>query len=64
MAERSHLDFRRSSYSSATGQNCVEVAGYTSNVAVRDSRHPCAAHLPFQASEWAALLSTTQAHDL
>lgn len=60
MAERSHLDFRKSSYSGATTQNCVEIAEYTSSTAVRDSQHPSAGHLLFQASEWVALLSSAQ----
>lgn len=63
MAERSHFDFRKSSYSGATTQNCVEVAEYTSSAAVRDSQHPSAGHLLFQASEWVALLSSTRDDD-
>lgn len=56
----SHLKFRKSSYSSARGQDCVEVADFTGGSAVRDSQHPDAGHLAFPSGEWRALLSVAQ----
>ncbi|OLT27700.1 DUF397 domain-containing protein [Nocardiopsis sp. CNR-923] len=52
----SHLHFRKSSYSSAKGQDCVEVADLPAGTAVRDSVHPSAGHLSFPSGEWVALL--------
>lgn len=62
MPARSHLVFRKSSYSSGQGQNCVEVADLGSGTAIRDSKHPGEGHLSFPAVEWAALISIAQ-HD-
>lgn len=55
----SHLNFRKSSYSSARGQDCVEVADALGASAVRDTQNREAGHLAFPSSEWAALLRTT-----
>lgn len=52
----SHLDFHKSSYSSATGQNCVEVAEFSEGAAVRDTQHRELGHLAFPTAEWHALL--------
>lgn len=60
----SHLHFRKSSYSSAYGQDCVEVAEAPSGAAVRDSRHPEAGHLVVPAAEWAALLGAVRTGEL
>ena len=49
------LDFRKSSYS-ANSANCVEVANTDTGAAVRDSKHPDAGHLMFNANEWRAFL--------
>lgn len=57
MPESSHLVFRKSSYSGATTQNCVEVASYPGCAAMRDSRHPEAGHLTFPAAEWRAFIA-------
>ncbi|MEC3892662.1 DUF397 domain-containing protein [Nocardiopsis alba] len=54
------LPFRKSSYSSAKGQNCVEVADTPGTSAVRDSQNPDSGHLTFSSSEWTALLATTR----
>ncbi|AFR06647.1 DUF397 domain-containing protein [Nocardiopsis alba] len=59
------LTFRKSSYSSSHGQNCVEVADVPGASAVRDSQSPGSGHLTFSSSEWTALLTTarrTEAH--
>lgn len=60
MPERSHLIFRKSSYSSGRGQNCVEVADTSGESAVRDTQNRDLGHLMFPSMEWAALLSTAQ----
>jgi hypothetical protein len=52
----SHLHFRKSSYSSAKGQNCVEVADAPGASAIRDTQNRQAGHLLFPSTEWAALL--------
>ncbi|GHD31372.1 DUF397 domain-containing protein [Nocardiopsis kunsanensis] len=52
----SHLNFRKSSYSSAKGQDCVEVAEFFEGAAVRDTQHRELGHLAFPSPEWAALL--------
>ncbi|MFE1397233.1 DUF397 domain-containing protein [Nocardiopsis dassonvillei] len=51
------LIFRKSSYSTAQSQNCVEVADLPCGAAVRDSKHPTHGHLPFPAAEWDAFLT-------
>ncbi|WP_285731737.1 DUF397 domain-containing protein [Nocardiopsis sp. ATB16-24] len=62
MPERSHtaLVFRKSSYSTGKGQDCVEVADLPAGAAVRDSKHPDAGHLPFPADEWSAFLDAAR----
>ncbi|MUL39650.1 DUF397 domain-containing protein [Streptomonospora sp. PA3] len=52
----SHLQFRKSSYSSSHGQNCVEVADTAGASLVRDSQHPDHGHLAFPSAEWRAFL--------
>lgn len=59
MPERSHLDkliFRKSSYSSGRGQDCVEVADAPGASAVRDTQNRDKGHLSFPSAEWRALL--------
>lgn len=51
-------DFRKSSYSADSGENCVEVADLPCGAAIRDSKHPDTGHLPFPAAEWAGFLSS------
>lgn len=51
------LNWKKSSYSSGKGENCVEVADLGRDTAVRDSKHPRAGHLAFSASEWAAFVA-------
>ncbi|HIY40525.1 MAG TPA: DUF397 domain-containing protein [Candidatus Nocardiopsis merdipullorum] len=60
MPERSHtpvLNFRKSSYSTGRGQDCVEVADLPGSSAVRDTQNREAGHLMFPSAEWAAALS-------
>ncbi|GAA1979830.1 DUF397 domain-containing protein [Nocardiopsis rhodophaea] len=51
------LRFRKSSYSSGTGQNCAEVADLPAGAALRDSKHPDRGHLSFPLTEWRAFLA-------
>ena len=46
----------KSSYS-GTQTNCVEAAHLPRHVAMRDSKHPEALHLAFEAREWRAFVS-------
>lgn len=57
---RFQLQFRKSSYSGARHENCVEVADLPGAAAVRDSQHPEAGHLIFPAAEWQAFLSAVK----
>jgi uncharacterized protein DUF397 len=58
----SHLDlpdvtWRKSSYSSSSGQNCVEIATQVSgDVAVRDSQSPSGAVLLISRADWRAFV--------
>ncbi len=57
-----HPTWRRSSYSSPQGGNCVEVADLDGGArAVRDSKNPTGAHLMFTGSEWAAFTAGVRA---
>jgi uncharacterized protein DUF397 len=50
-------DWRKSSYSSSNGGNCVEVArNLPGMVAVRDSKNPKGPALVFSREEWQAFL--------
>ena len=49
----SRADWRKASYSSVNGGNCVEVArNLPGVVAVRDSKHPDGPALVFTPGEW------------
>jgi uncharacterized protein DUF397 len=53
----SHATWRKSSYSSSTGQNCVEIATHVSgDVAVRDSQSPSGAVLLVSRADWRAFV--------
>ncbi|MFE3456003.1 DUF397 domain-containing protein [Nocardiopsis aegyptia] len=54
------LTFRKSSYSSPKGQECVEVADFPGGAAVRDTQNRDRGHLAFDTTEWAALLSAAR----
>ncbi|WP_435110194.1 DUF397 domain-containing protein [Nocardiopsis synnemataformans] len=58
--DTSHLKFRKSSYSSPKGQDCVEVADAPGASAVRDTQHRDAGALMFPSGEWAALLRSAR----
>ncbi|GAA3729628.1 hypothetical protein HDA32_000005 [Spinactinospora alkalitolerans] len=58
-----HLTFRKSSYSSSRGQNCVEVADTSAGSAMRDSQHPENGHLFFTPAEWSAFINAARGGD-
>ncbi|GAA3761570.1 hypothetical protein HDA32_005725 [Spinactinospora alkalitolerans] len=64
MPEQSHLAFRKSSYSSGTGQNCVEVAETSAGTAVRDSQSQHLGHIEFGTVEWRAFIADVKADRL
>jgi hypothetical protein len=49
--------WRKSSYSGANEDNCVEVARAERLVAVRDSKNPSGSVLAFDRTEWRSLLT-------
>jgi hypothetical protein len=53
------MTWRKASYSTANGGNCVEVARVpdAGRVAARDSKHPMGPHLDYTVSEWRRLLA-------
>jgi hypothetical protein len=58
----SHALWRKSSYSSSTGQNCVEVACNLSGiVAVRDSKNPDGPRLLIRPADWQTFLNDVHA---
>ena len=57
-----HPKWRRSSYSSPQGGNCVEVADLPNGGrGVRDSKHPDGGHLMFSGPEWGAFTAGIRA---
>ena len=54
---KTHLDWRKSSYSGGTGGNCVEVATAARNVHLRNSKHPDDGTLTFTGSDLAAFIA-------
>ena len=54
----SDATWRKSSYSGASGGNCVEVAGAASAVVVRDTKDRDGGTLTFAAEAWAAFTSS------
>ena len=61
--ECSSATWTKSSYSGSNA-DCVEYAALPSSVAVRDSKHPEAGHLSFDAPEWSAFLTALKTTDL
>ncbi len=61
--ECSSATWAKSSYSGSNA-DCVEYAALPSSVAVRDSKHPEAGHLSFDAPEWSAFLTALKTTDL
>ena len=55
------LTWRKSSYSGASGGDCVEIAAATDGVRVRNSKHPDAGIVAFTRSELAAWIAGCKA---
>lgn len=55
--DRTAPRWRKSSYSSGNGENCVEVAFVPDAVAVRDSKNPDGAVLEFSAQAFGAFVA-------
>ncbi|MGW4642291.1 DUF397 domain-containing protein [Sphaerisporangium sp. NPDC004334] len=53
----SSIHWRKSSYSTGQGENCVEVARMASHVAVRDSKCPDGLILILRHQAWSAFLA-------
>jgi hypothetical protein len=49
-----NLQWRKATYSSSNGGNCIEVATADRTVAVRDSKDPDGPRLAFEVSAWQA----------
>nr|WP_152436736.1 DUF397 domain-containing protein [Nocardiopsis xinjiangensis] len=56
LTSESHVNFHKSSYSSAKGQDCVEFAEFATGAAVRDTQNRELGPLSFPPLEWTALL--------
>jgi uncharacterized protein DUF397 len=50
------IQWRKSSHSSAQGGECVEVAGLSGRIAVRDSKNPAGPILTFDTAAFGAFL--------
>ncbi|MEE2042909.1 MULTISPECIES: DUF397 domain-containing protein [Nocardiopsidaceae] len=60
-ASTPHLMFRKSSYSGARTENCVEFADVGEGTAVvRDSQNPADGHFLLSGREWGALLGAVR----
>ena len=60
-----HLTWRKSSYTSANGGNCVEVAQFPdAAIGVRDSKDPDGPKLLFSSGEWRAFITGIKAGEL
>ena len=57
----SRAAWRKSTRSSAEGQNCVEVAALSGIVAVRDSKHPAGQPLVVIPRDWIAFIQAMKA---
>lgn len=53
-------DWRKSSYSSTPGGDCVEVRDRDTQVDVRDSKNPDAGFLTFDREAWQAFLADAE----
>ncbi|WP_081620553.1 DUF397 domain-containing protein [Nocardiopsis potens] len=54
---RERLCWKKSSYSGSQGE-CVEVAGLSEQMAVRDSKNLASGYLVFDGTEWTSFLRT------
>lgn len=54
------LSWRKSSYSSSNGGNCVEVAINSQTIAVRNSKNPAGTALTVNLDSWRAFIQDTK----
>ncbi|MCY9782943.1 DUF397 domain-containing protein [Nocardiopsis sp. EMB25] len=54
------MQWRKSSYSSAQGGECVEVAEGEHSMYLRDSKNPGLGYFSFDAGEWDAFLASSK----
>lgn len=66
MIDLPHAVWRKSRRSTASGENCVELAGLPGAVAVRDSKNPDGTPLAFDHAAMSAFFAEVKAarHDL
>ena len=57
------LTWRKSSYSTSNGGNCVEVATASHMIAVRDSKKPAGTVLTVNLDSWRAFTQDTKSND-
>ncbi|WP_347943124.1 DUF397 domain-containing protein [Sphaerisporangium sp. TRM90804] len=55
------LHWRKSSYSSGNGGDCVEIASFSAGVAVRDSKNPSGPVLTVSSGAWSAFVGGVKA---
>ncbi|MCM3263500.1 DUF397 domain-containing protein [Streptomyces thermoviolaceus] len=58
----SQLQWTKSSYSTADGPSCVEVAALPQHILVRDSKNPTGPRLTLTPTVWAAFLAHAADH--
>jgi hypothetical protein len=63
METAGELSWRKSSYSSSNGGNCVEVSITPDTIAVRDSKDPNGSALIFDHADWQAFSRRVQVND-
>jgi Domain of unknown function (DUF397) len=64
MTDLNNAQWRKSSFSSSNGGNCVEVAmNLPGIIAVRDSKNPDGPALLFTPDEWRAFITGVQASE-
>ena len=56
-----NLQWRKATYSSSNGGNCVEVAAASRTIAVRDSKNPDGPRLGFGPQAWKAFTAKLKA---
>ena len=62
--DQSRATWRKSSYSSTNGGQCIEVAALPGWIGVRDSKNPDGPKLVFGAAEWRAFARSITAGEL
>ncbi|MFD7241054.1 DUF397 domain-containing protein [Streptomyces massasporeus] len=61
-AADTELEWIKSSYSTADGPDCVEVASVPAHILVRDSKHPQGPRLTLTPTTWATFLPYASRH--